>query len=73
MLRVFEKLEMSISNSIEFTRIGVLYSKLWLQEARVFKLFFSNFPTKIPVKPNMLLANRDTLVIDEFTLFLKDS
>ena len=58
------------------TRFKVLSSKLRLREEKMFELSFSRslvFPMKIPVKLEMLLANRDILLVDEFTLFDKVS
>jgi hypothetical protein len=37
--------------------------ELWLLEARVFELFFSVFPARIPTKPEMLPVNRELLVV----------
>jgi hypothetical protein len=66
-----ESLRYLLSNGTNFMQFGVLSSKRQLREVRVFELFFSVFPTKIPAKPEMLSVNRDTLVVDEFKLFLK--
>jgi hypothetical protein len=41
------------------------------RKVRVFKQFFSTFPTKILANLEMLLANRHMLVAVELTLFLK--
>ena len=55
-------------------RFKVLSSKLRLREAKMFELSFSRslvFPMKIPVKLEMLLANRDILLVDELPYFIK--
>ena len=52
-----------LSNGINFTRIGVQMRALWLPEVGVSELFLCTFPMKIPVKREVLLANREFHVV----------
>ena len=70
-LLLLEILICILSNDSKIARIGARMRELWLLEASVFEQLFSAFLVKIPAKLEMLLANWDTLVVDELTLFLK--
>jgi hypothetical protein len=59
------------SNDIKFARIGVRTENLWLPEVGASELFFYVFPTKIPTKREMLLANRELRLIAGVIIFLK--
>ena len=62
--RIFsESSRCPLSNGIKFTRIGVWMRELWLPEVGVSELFLCTFPMKIPVKPEVLLANREFHVV----------
>ena len=52
-----------LSNGIKFTRIGVWMRELWLPDVGVSELFLCTFPMKIPVKREVLLANREFHVV----------
>ena len=59
----------SLSNGINFTRIGVRKRELWLLEVGVSELFLCTFPMKIPVKRGMLSANREFHVVAGVVIF----
>ena len=52
-----------LSNGINFAWIGVRTRELWLPEVGVSELFLCTLPMKIPVKREMLLANREFHVV----------
>ena len=58
-----ERSRRPLSNGINFARIGVRTRELWLPEVGVSELFLCTFPMKIPVKREMLLANREFHVV----------
>ena len=58
-----------LSDGINFMRIGVRMRELWLPEVRVSELFLCTFPMKIPVKREMLLANREFHVVAGIVTF----
>ena len=68
---LLESLRSILSKNIKFTKIRAWSEKLWLLEVGASELFFCVFPTKIPAKPEMLLANRELHVTVGVALFLK--